>query len=109
MAAHEGKSVPLCQREAAAADFPLDAAAVDDQRVRADRGCVFLQPGGAAVRIDGQQDQVALADVILRQRRVNRTGKLGERKHGFISYAGVHGVSGDGIGSGEASANQAKS
>ena len=38
MPAHEGEAVPFGEREAPAANLPLDAAAVDDQRVLGYKG-----------------------------------------------------------------------
>ena len=108
MPAHEGEAVPFGEREAPAANLPLDAAAVDDQRVLGYKGRVLFQPVGAAAGVNGKQDQVALRNGGFVQPSVDCAGKHGKGQHTFVSLNGVDGVPLQSVGSGKGAADQAK-
>ena len=106
MAAHEGEAVFFCQREAGCADLPLDAGGIHYQGVRPHQMGVGFQPFHTAARIDGQQDQVALADGGFIQLAVDRAGHHGELEHIFVALGGVNGVAFHGVGTGHGAADE---
>ena len=108
MTAHKGKSVLLCHREAPGADFPLHAAAVKHQCVFGNQRGVFFQPGGAAVGVDCQQNQVALGNGLFIQLAMHRARQHGKGQHGLVSLNRVNGVPFQRIGPGKGTADQAE-
>ena len=106
VSAHKGKAILLRYREAALADLLLDAAAVQYQSVFGDKVGVLFQPGGAAVRVDGQKDQIAFRDGGFVQLSVDGSCQHGKGQHGFVALDGVNGVAFQGVGSGKRAADQ---
>jgi len=70
-------------------------------------GIVF-QPGGRAIGVNGQQDQIASADVFFCQSTLDRAGKLGKGQHGLVPDTDIYGVTGKGVGSCQRTADEAK-
>ena len=108
MAADESEAILFCHREAPAAHLLLHTAAVHDQGIFGNKGSVLLQPGGAAVRVDGKENQITLGDGFFIQLSVDGTCQHGKGQHGFVGFRGVNRVAFQGVGPGHRAADEAE-
>ena len=104
--AHKGEAVFFRKGKAAAADLPLDAAAVNDKGILRNQVGVLFQPACAAIGVDGKQNQITFRDGFLTQLAVNSPGQHSKGQHLLIALNGVDGVSGDCVGSGQTAADE---
>ena len=66
VAAEIRKAVFLCQREQRLTNDTLRAAAVDDHGLCSNKGCHFSDIADRGLRINGDEDEIARADILLR-------------------------------------------
>ena len=108
MPAHKGKAVFPGNGKAPGADFLLHTAAVQHKGVFGNQMGILFQPGGAAIGIDCQQDQVTFGYGFLVELAMYRPGQHGKGQHGFVSLNRVDGVSLQRIGPGQGAADETK-
>ena len=67
---------------------------------------ILLQPGGGAVGVDGQQDQITPGNGGLVQPAVDCACQHGELQHILVALGGIDGVAGHGICPGQTAADE---
>ena len=94
MPAQEGEAVFFCQRKARRADTALDAAAVDHNGLFSKIWRKLPHCFHGCGRIDGDQDQIALGDVLLGQLAVHCAAHAGKVQHAAVAFTSQHGPAG---------------